>query len=286
MITNGAGRSFLTISRTWMPLPPGIEMSSNITSGLSLRVALIASKAISAWPMISTEGKSESSVASRSRTTGESSTMKTFFRTFRFMRIAYDTPRQMGIGWRLILLSEVAIRASRPLSYSPDQVREAMAARASRLCAIGPFRRRARRGRAGNLGSLPGIRPVAVIHLGKEVIPRLDLGQPGAIHLFFGELFVQGQETEQVVLHPSAGVIGAGASAQDERPIAGLSQQQFPRGLFERAAGQAGGGGETARQLGHPLLGDVQVRIAPLFRFVKPDLPIAFRAPARSRRRG
>src|SRR6266567_8998820 len=285
MITNGAGRSFLTISNTWMPLPPGIEMSSNITSGLSRRVALIASKAISAWPTISTEGKSDSSVASRSRTTGESSTMKTFFRRLRFMQTAYDTGPETGIGSRLILLSEVAFRASRALSYSPAQARAAIAARATRVCGW-TFRPADSKGRGGNLRPLPGIRPVPLIHVGEEVVPRLNLGEPGSVHLFLGELFVQGQETEQVVLHPSAGVIRAGAGAQDERPIAGLSEQQFARGLFERAAGEAGGVGETARQFRHPLLGDVQVRIDPLVGFVEPDFPIAFLAPARSRRRG
>src|SRR6266516_2055449 len=80
MMTSGPGRSRLIVSSTYIPLPPGMEISSTTTEGRSLRMELMASKAMSAWPMTSTLGNSEIIVTNRSRTTGESSTTKTGWR--------------------------------------------------------------------------------------------------------------------------------------------------------------------------------------------------------------
>ena len=102
-----------------------------------------------------------------------------------------------------------------------------------------------------------------------------------------GELFVQGDEAEQMIFHAAARVVGTGAGAQDERPVAGLRQQQFARGLLQRARLQAASAvGKFLRQLGHALLRDLQVRINPLVRFVEPHAPVAFLAPAGRAGRG
>src|SRR6266540_2292606 len=60
-----------------MPLPPGIEMSSTAQLGRRRRRPSRASKAMSAWPTRSTPGRPAIIWASLSRTTVESSTMKT-----------------------------------------------------------------------------------------------------------------------------------------------------------------------------------------------------------------
>src|SRR2546425_1960174 len=62
-----------------MQLPPGIEMSSTAQLGRGRRRASMASNEMSAWPTRSTPGRLEIIWASRSRTTVESSTMKTVF---------------------------------------------------------------------------------------------------------------------------------------------------------------------------------------------------------------
>ena len=81
-----------------------------------------------------------------------------------------------------------------------------------------------------------------------------------------------------------AGVVRAGARAEDERPVAGLGQQQLAAGLLERAPFEIAWCGETVRQLGHSFLGHLQVRVNPFVGLVEPDLPVAFLAPARSAR--
>ena len=57
--------------------------------------------------------------------------------------------------------------------------------------------------------------------------------EPDFVNFSDGELLVQFDETEQMIFDTFAGVIGTGAGAQDERPIAGLREEQFARGLFE-----------------------------------------------------
>src|ERR1051326_249194 len=77
-----------------------------------------------------------------------------------------------------------------------------------------------RRSRQWNLCPRPvRLGPVAKIHLGKNVVHRLDLFQPRLIHLRGGELLVQCNETQQMVLHPLPRVIWTGAGAQDEGPV-------------------------------------------------------------------
>ena len=94
------------------------------------------------------------------------------------------------------------------------------------------------------------------------------------------ELVVQGEEPEQMVFHAAARVIGAGARAQNERPVAGLREQQFARGLPQRARRQGAGLFKSPRQSGHPLLRDLQVRINPFVLLVQPRAVVTLLAPA------
>src|SRR5690242_18852402 len=106
--------------------------------------------------------------------------------------------------------------------------------------------------------------PIRPVHLGEEVIAGLDFVQPLFVHAGGGQLVMQRDEPEQVVFHAPAGVIGAGARPEDERPVTGLGQQQFARGLAQGPLLQAGRLRKFPRQPGHAFPGDLQMRINPL----------------------
>jgi hypothetical protein len=76
-------------------------------------------------------------------------------------------------------------------------------------------------------------RPVGVFHVGENVVHRLEAGEAGVIDLTAENLIVQCLKPEQVGFDPLAGVIGVRAAVEDERPVAGLGQEQFPRSLLE-----------------------------------------------------
>src|SRR5437667_2831480 len=79
------------------------------------------------------------------------------------------------------------------------------------------------------------LRPVAKVQVGEKIIRGFEFSQPLFIDLRVTELFVKVGEAEQMVLHAFAGVLGAGAGAQNERPIAGLGEEQLASRLLERA---------------------------------------------------
>src|SRR5438874_9609892 len=78
-------------------------------------------------------------------------------------------------------------------------------------------------------------RPIAPIDVRKNVVEPFDSFEPGLIDFAGGELSVKGKEAKQVSFDALPGVFRAGASPQDERPIAGLGEEQLARGLFEGA---------------------------------------------------
>src|SRR5262249_2643533 len=123
--------------------------------------------------------------------------------------------------------------------------------------------------------------PIMIIDIGKDVVHGFDLGQPPSVDAGRGELLVQGDEAQEVILDASAGVIGTGAGAKDEGPVAGLGEQQFAAGLFEGTFLEAGSSRMAMDQGRHSLLGDVEVRVDPLVRFIEPDFPVALFAPTR-----
>gem|GEM_PF-3872812 len=100
------------------------------------------------------------------------------------------------------------------------------------------------------------------------------------VHARERELFVQGEEAEQMIFHATARVVGTRPGAQDERPVAGLREEQFAGGLFQGAGLQASGVRKLFGEFSHPVLRDLQVRINPFVRFVQPHAPVAFLAPA------
>src|ERR1051325_6259738 len=122
-------------------------------------------------------------------------------------------------------------------------------------------------------------RPVAVVDVGKGVVHRLDPSEPLLVHAGGRQLLMQGDEAQQMILDALAGVIGTGAGAQDERPIAGLRQEQLARGLFEGTQGQFVRFAETIGQRAHAFLRHPQVRVNPFVGLIEPHFPITFLAP-------
>jgi len=70
-----------------------------------------------------------------------------------------------------------------------------------------------------------GIRPIAVIHAGEEIIHAFDFVKPRFINARGRQLFVQGGESEDVILDAFASVLRTCASPEDEGPVTGLGQQ-------------------------------------------------------------
>ena len=58
--------------------------------------------------------------------------------------------------------------------------------------------------RSGKTQSLP----VTPLHVREKIVAGFDLVEPFFVHARLGQLFVQRDETQQMVLHPTAGVIG------------------------------------------------------------------------------
>src|SRR5258708_6116261 len=78
-------------------------------------------------------------------------------------------------------------------------------------------------------------RRIAVVHGREDIVHALEVVEQGFVQSGGGELFVEGKEAEEVVFDAFGGVIRAGAGAEDERPVAGLSEEEFAAGLFQRA---------------------------------------------------
>src|SRR5438552_1621682 len=84
-----------------------------------------------------------------------------------------------------------------------------------------------------------------------------------------------------MIFHAFARILRTRAAAENERPVARLSEEQLSRSLLQCSFRKAACLGIFARQSGHPLLRDMQVRINPLVGFIQPHPPISLFAPAR-----
>src|SRR5437867_318306 len=84
-----------------------------------------------------------------------------------------------------------------------------------------------------------------------------------------------------MVFHSFARVFGGGFGPDYERPVTGLSEEQFARSLLERPLGQGFRLREAARQFSHALFRHSEMRINPFILLVEPHFPITFLAPAR-----
>src|SRR5437588_1494048 len=129
-------------------------------------------------------------------------------------------------------------------------------------------------------------RPIAPVDVGKNVVEPFDSFEPGLVDFGGCELLLKRNETKQVSFHALPGVFRAGAGSEDERPIAGLGEEQFASSLFEGAFLQNPGLWMAFDQLGHTFLRDLQVGINPFVGLVEPDFPIAFVAPTGGARFG
>src|SRR5687767_7804664 len=81
------------------------------------------------------------------------------------------------------------------------------------------------------------LRPVAVVHIGENIVQSLNAAKISFIYRAGGELFVKGNEANQMIFDAFAGVVRARAGAENKWPVARLGQEQFARGLLEGAFG-------------------------------------------------
>ena len=106
-------------------------------------------------------------------------------------------------------------------------------------------------------------------------------GQRRFVNAVLGQFPLETVESPQVVHDTAPGIIRAGAGVENEGPVAGLRQQQFPPRLLERAMLERPGVREPANQVAHSQLGGGELAEHPFIFLVEPHAPAATFAPAR-----
>src|ERR1017187_2541957 len=127
---------------------------------------------------------------------------------------------------------------------------------------------------------------VVVVDVREDVVAPLDGGEPGLVDAMIFDLVVEAREAEDVVFRPLDRVGHHRSRLHDERPVAGLREEQFAGGLFEAALREMIAVLEVAREFGHALRGHVQVRIDPRVGTFEPDFPVTLVAPTGGGRLG
>src|SRR5581483_6736775 len=97
----------------------------------------------------------------------------------------------------------------------------------------------------------------AVVHVRKDVVLALDVGEPRLADGSSAEVVVEAVEAEDVLVHPARRVRDGRPGAHDEGPVARLREHELAGGLVERAPDEPVRRREAARELDHPLAGDV-----------------------------
>ena len=123
-----------------------------------------------------------------------------------------------------------------------------------------------------------------IIHFGEDVVFPFEFGDPVHFEAIFHDLEVDAVEAGDVVARTFFGVLDGGVGGDDERPVGGLSEDEFASGLVEGASEIAVGVGEFSGQLDHAFFGAVQVGVNPVVSVVEPDLEEAVGTPARQAR--
>src|SRR3989338_316935 len=118
--------------------------------------------------------------------------------------------------------------------------------------------------------SAGALRMDAVVNPGKTVVTRLAVADEVGMNRSLPDLSAQAVKPNEVLPRPLPGIRDDRASRHDERPIAGLRQQEFAEGLIQRPLHEAGGRRMVTDQLRHPPRRPVQVPIHPGVRSLKP----------------
>src|ERR1017187_3793520 len=121
---------------------------------------------------------------------------------------------------------------------------------------------------------------VVVVDVREDVVAPLDGGGPGLVDAMIFDLVVEAREAGGVGVRPLHRLGPHRPRLHDERPVAGLREEQFAGGLLEAALREMVTVLEVAREFGHALRGHVQVRIDPGIGTFEPDLPVTLVAPA------
>src|SRR5690348_8653958 len=78
-------------------------------------------------------------------------------------------------------------------------------------------------------------RIVAPVEIGKEIVAPFAVREERLVDVLGSDLVVQPSEPEDVILRPLRSVVPRGAGLHQERPVAGLREEEFPRHLPQRA---------------------------------------------------
>src|SRR5665213_2572571 len=85
------------------------------------------------------------------------------------------------------------------------------------------------------LNQRPSTSVYPVVQVRENIVPRLDVGQPGLAQLGGPQIVVDLVELEDVLVDALGGVGDGGPGLHDERPVARLRQHQLAGRLVERA---------------------------------------------------
>lgn len=123
-----------------------------------------------------------------------------------------------------------------------------------------------------------------IIDFGEDIIFPLEFGDPVGFDTIFRNLRVNAVEARDVVASTFFGIFDGGIGCNDERPVGGLSEEEFSCRLIECAFEVAVGIGEASRQFDHTFFGAMEMGVDPVISIVKPDFEEAVCAPAREAR--
>ena len=121
----------------------------------------------------------------------------------------------------------------------------------------------------------------AVVDFLEDVIFPFELGNPLGFESIFDDLCIDAVESSDMVARSFFGVFDRSICRDDERPVGGLCQEEFARGLIESAFEVALGVGESLAKFDHAFFGAVEVWVDPVVSVVEPDFEEAVGAPAR-----
>ena len=118
------------------------------------------------------------------------------------------------------------------------------------------------------------------VHIREEVVALFTGGEQVLVLMTGLEHFPEPGEPQKMVVCAARGVVDGRAGFHQERPIAGLGEEEFARELFQRPVDKGRARLDVlAGGLGHAPRGRVEVRINPGIAVVEPDFGVTLVSP-------